>query len=122
MANYRYLNVNPDQRKRNDCVTRAISLASELPYRVIRKKLFFTAKLLGCCKLCNTCYSHLIEKVLCCIPQNCDGLTVDEFAELHPQGTYLLRMDGHITTLIDYCVYDIFDCRNSKLTNAWWVR
>lgn len=122
MANFRYLNVNPEKRKRNDCVTRAISLASGLPYKVVRKKLFFTAKLLGCCKLCNTCYAHLIEKVLCGTPKNCDGMSVDDFAQLHPQGTYLLRMNGHITTLIDYCVYDIFDCRKHLLTNAWEIR
>lgn len=122
MANYRYLNVNPDKRKKNDCVTRAISLASGLPYNVIRKKLFHTARLLGCSKLCNTCYSHLIEKVLCGVPKNCDNMTVDDFAQLHPQGTYLLRMDGHITTLIDNCIYDIFDCRKNLITNAWEVR
>lgn len=122
MVNFRYLNVNPDKTKRNDCVTRAISLASGLPYKVVRKKLFHTARLLNCCKLCNTCYSHLIEKVLCGVPKNCDGMSVKDFAELHPQGTYLLRMDGHITTLIDYCVYDIFDCRRHLITNAWEIR
>lgn len=122
MVDFKYLNVNPDKRKRNDCVTRAISLASKLPYSVVRKKLFHTAKLLDCEKLCNTCYSHLIEKVLYGVPKNCDGMTVAEFGELHPQGTYLLRMNGHITTLIDYCIYDLFDCRNHILTNAWEIR
>ena len=53
------------------------------------------------------------------VPKNCEGMTINEFAELHPYGTYLLRMDGHISTLIDYTVYDIFDCRNHIITNAW---
>lgn len=122
MAKYCYLNVNPNKTKRNDCVTRAISLASGLSYSTVRKKLFHTARLLGCCKLCNTCYSHLIEKVLCAVPKNCDCMTVNDFAFLHPNGTYLLRMDGHITTLIDNCVYDIFDCRRHLITNAWEIR
>ena len=122
MSSFCYLNVNPNKQTRNDCVTRAISLASGIPYKTIRKKLFHTARLLDCCKLCNTCYSHLIEKVLCGIPKNCDGMTVGEFANLHPQGTYLLRMYGHITCLIDNCIYDIFDCREHKITNAWEIR
>ena len=43
-------------------------------------------------------------------------------AEIHPQGTYLLRMNGHITTLIDYTVFDLFDCREYFITNAWEIR
>lgn len=122
MVEFRYLNVNPNKTRRNDCVTRAISLASGLPYHKVRKKLFHTARLLECCKLCNTCYAHLIEKVLGGVPKNCDGMSVFDFARLHPQGTYLLRMDGHITTLIDNCIYDIFDCRKHNITNAWELR
>jgi hypothetical protein len=123
MANFCYLNVSPDKSKhRNDCVTRAISLASGLPYSKVRKKLYHTAQLLDCEKLCVSCYTHLIEKVLCAVPKNCDYMTVNDFAEIHPQGTYLLRMNGHITTLIDYTVFDLFDCREYFITNAWEIR
>lgn len=119
MANYRYYNINPQGEKRNDCVTRAISLASGLPYAKVRKKLYHTARLLDCCKLCISCYEFLIRDVLGGTPVNCEGMTINDFAELHPYGTYLLRMDGHISTLIDFTVYDIFDCRTHKITNAW---
>lgn len=119
MAHYVYYNRNDDKISRNDCVTRAISLASSLPYSSIRKKLRYTAKLLDCQKLCVSCYEFLIREVLGGTPVNCEGMTVNDFAELHPYGTYLLRMDGHISTLIDYTVYDIFDCRNHRITNAW---
>lgn len=119
MANFRYYNINPQGEKRNDCVTRAISLASGLPYAKIRKKLFHTARLLDCMRLCVTCYEFLIREVLGGIPVNCEGMTINDFSKLHPYGTYLLRMDGHISTLIDFTVYDIFDCREHKITNAW---
>ena len=119
MAKYIYYNHNDDKVNRNDCVTRAISLASGLEYKTIRRKLRYTAKLLDCCKLCVSCYEFFIREVLGGVPRNCEGMTIDDFAELHPIGTYLLRMDGHITTLIDNCIYDIFDCRNNFITNAW---
>lgn len=119
MARFVHYNQNDDKIKRNDCVTRAISLASSLDYSIIRKKLRYTARLLDCCKLCVSCYEFLIREVLGGVPKNCEGMTINEFAELHPYGTYLLRMDGHISTLIDYTVYDIFDCRNHIITNAW---
>lgn len=121
MARFQYLNVNPNNQKRNDCVTRAISLASGLPYPTIRKKLRHTAKLLDCEKLCVSCYEFLIREVLGGVPRNCEGMTVNDFADLHPYGTYLLRMDGHICTLIDFTLYDIFDCREHFITNAWRI-
>ena len=121
MARFQYLNVNPDGYKRNDCVTRAISLASGLSYPTIRRKLRHTARLLDCEKLCVSCYEFLIREVLGGVPNNCEWMTVNKFADSHPNGTYLLRMDGHITTLIDNCIYDIFDCRNHFVTNAWKI-
>ena len=122
MAKFVYLNVNPDGNKESDCVTRAISLASGLPYTEIRQKLFHTAKLLDCEKLCHTCYAFLIEQVLKSPPKNCDGMTVGDFADLHPFGIYLVRMSGHISTIIDGDCYDIWDCRDIPITNAWKVR
>jgi hypothetical protein len=119
MARYVYYNRNDDKVSRNDCVTRAISLASDLPYSTIRKKLRYTARLLNCCRICVSCYEFLIREVLGGVPVNCEGMSIDDFAELHPRGTYLLRMDGHITCLIDYTLYDIFDCRQHRITNAW---
>jgi hypothetical protein len=106
MANFRYLNVNPDQTKRNDCVTRAISFSFKLPYSVVRKKLFHTAKLLDCEKLCMTCYCFLIQ-TLGSVPKNCEGQTVGEFADLNPKGTYLIRIKGHLTMIRDNTIYDI---------------
>ena len=119
MARFVYYNRNDDKVSRNDCVTRAISLAGNLPYNTVRRKLRYTARLLGCEKLCVSCYEFLIREVLGGTPVNCEGMTVDDFSQLHPNGTYLLRMDGHITTLIDDTVYDIFDCRSTRITNAW---
>ena len=119
MAHYRYLNVNDDKIKRNDCVTRAITLASGLSYPTVRRKLRYTARLLGCEKLCVSCYEFLIREVLGGVPVNCENMSINEFADLHPQGTYLLRINGHITTLIDFTLYDVWDCRKKIITNAW---
>jgi hypothetical protein len=121
MAGFHYLNVNPDQTKRSDCVTRAICLATELPYSTVRRKLFHTAKLLGCSKLCPTCYSFCINQVLGGVPTDCEGLTVGEFADLHPNGTYLIRIEGHLTCIINNNVYDIWDCRNRLCDMAWKI-
>jgi hypothetical protein len=123
MADYVYLNVNPDNKKISDCVTRAIHLATGIPYADVRKMLYHTAKLLRCEKLCVMCYKFLIEDVLKGKRVNCDGMFPDDFANSHPKGTFLIRMNGHICTCINGKIYDIFDSRFMDfLTDAWEIR
>lgn len=123
MAELVYYNRNPDGNRENDCVTRAISLACDIPYADVRKMLFHTAKLLNCEKLCVMCYKFLIEDVLKCKRVNCDGMMPADFADLNPRGIYLLRVSGHIICLMDGCIYDIFDSRYMDfLTDAWKVK
>ena len=120
MAKFRYLNVEPSCKHKNDCVTRAIKLASGLEYSTIRKKLFHVKQLLDCeSSYCVTCYSFLIREVLGGVPKNCDGMTVGEFADRHPKGTYLLRLEGHLTIIIDGESVDTFDCRHHYCDLAW---
>ena len=119
MARFVYHNENPSGDRSNDCVTRAISLASGIPYHTIRKKLFHTARLFNCDKLCKFCYSNFIRSVLQYKEVNCDNQTVGQFADLHPEGTYLIRVPNHLTCVIDGCIYDIFDCRYEVCDTAW---
>lgn len=122
MAKFRYYNRDEDNVHRNNCVTRAISLASGMSMGETRKKLRCIATLFDCSRICLSCYKHLIENVLYYKPLDCDGMTVEEFADMHPIGTYLVRMEQHISIIIDNCIYDIFNCRDHILTNAWEVR
>ena len=122
MAKMVYLNMNPDNKKISDCVTRAISLACDLEYSEVRKMLYHTAKLLGCEKLCVMCYKFLIEDVLKGKRVNCDGMYPNDFADAHPFGKYLLRRNGHICCCRDVKLYDIFDSRfYDFLTDAWKI-
>lgn len=121
MAEFVYLNVNPDRKKISDCVTRSIHFTTGIPYNEVRQKLYHTAKLLDCEKLCMCCYSFFIENVLKCKRVNCDNMTIHDFAKHYPYGTYLVRMEGHISSLVNGTCYDIWDCRNQVLTDAWQV-
>lgn len=121
MARFIYHNVNPDGEKASDCVTRAISLGSGYSYPVIRKKLYHSAELFDCEKLNVDCYAHLLEDVLKFPQVRTHRMTVGEFADTHPYGIYLVRMNGHISTVWWGDVIDIWDCRSSHITNAWKI-
>ena len=97
-------------------------MASGLPYEEIKDKLYITGELLNCCRLCVACYRMFIENVLKYKPmKGVEGLFVGEFADLYPDGTYLVRMDGHISVCKDGTIYDLFDCRDEFITDAWRV-
>lgn len=119
MDKFKYLNLNPLGIEEEDCVTRAIALASGKPYFTIRKKLQLTAELLECEKLCVCCYEHLLDSVFNYERIKINGMTVGEFAELHPKGVFLIRIEGHLTCLVNGCIYDLWDCRDRKATHAW---
>jgi hypothetical protein len=121
MARFVYYNRNPDGEKASDCVTRAISLATGISYPQIRRKLYHSAKLFECDRLNVDCYDHLLEDVFKFPQVRTYGMTVGEFADTHPYGIYLVRMDSHISTIWNNDVVDIWDCRESTITNAWQI-
>lgn len=122
MSRFRYYNNNPYGLTEQDCVTRAITLASgNMSYNEVKYKLNLIADLYDCEKLCICCYKIFIEQILKGKPMRCDGLTIGEFADLHPKGTFLLRVDGHLNCVINNVCFDLFDCRDMKITDAWQI-
>lgn len=122
MARFVYYNINPDGEKASDCVTRAIALGTGLDYPIVRRKLYHSAKLFDCDKLNVDCYCHLLEDVFKFPQVETYGMTVGEFADTHPYGIYLVRMNGHISTIWSGDVIDIWDCRKSHITNVWFIK
>lgn len=118
---YKYLNLNILGKEEEDCVTRAISLATGLSYAEVQDKLYYIAQLFDCEQLCVCCYQHLLDNVFKFDKIYCKGMTVEEFANQHRDGTYILRMNGHLSCLIDNVLYDIWDCRYKELTDVWKV-
>lgn len=119
MAQYRFLNLNPQGKRTEDCVTRAITFATGLPYEEVTEKLWLTADLYGCDRLCRFCYSNYLTNVLKYKEVNCDGLTIEEFADENPYGTYLIRVPSHLTVIHNGVLYDIWDCRDEICDMVW---
>ena len=119
MVGFVYYNNNPEGLTTDDCVTRAITLGSGLPYEEVSEKLWLTADLFNCDRLCRFCYSRFIECVLGFKQVNCDGMTVQEFAERHPRGKYIIRVPSHLTSLVNGNVYDIWDTRLENCDICW---
>lgn len=118
---FKYVNANPLGLEEEDCVTRAISLASGYSYAEVQDKLYYISQLFECERLCVCCYEHLLDAVFQYDKVPCGSMSVAEFAEFHPIGLYLIRMDGHLSVLHNGIILDIWDCRNEILTDVWCV-
>lgn len=122
MARYNFLNVNPLGKIESDCVTRAISNALQEDYYVVQRKLELVAELFECEKLCVCCYKFLLDNVYDLERvEEYAGLTIREFANNCPNGTYLIRVDNHLTMMTDCVVYDTWDCLDEIVRIVWIV-
>lgn len=122
MADFVYYNRNSDNEHISDCVTRAISTATGLSYPQIRKKLHHSSRLFTCDKLTRDCYSNLLDKVFEFKRLKCRGLNVGQFADLHPHGTFIVRVPNHATTIINGDIFDTFDCRDYPCDIVWQTK
>lgn len=119
---YKFLNVNPLGQQEEDCVCRAITLATNSEYYNTREKLYAIAFLFDCDTLCVCCYKHLLDDVYK-LPriEKAHGCTIKEFLKRYYSGTYIIRVESHLTCAIRGCVYDIWDCTDETIDIVWEV-
>lgn len=118
-----YHNVNPDKSVEEDCVTRAISLASGMPYKAVSKLLDITSMEHECDRLCVCCYHHLLEDTLGYRVKFVNGYkTVGEIAEEYKRNAIIVRIEGHLTACMYGVCVDIWDCTKEKVDCFWIVQ
>lgn len=120
MSRYVYYNVNPEGETLPDCVTRAISLATNIPYYEVEDLLSFVGDYYCCEELCMSCYSHLLENILGFPIFEANGMKVKELADMYPNDILLIRIDSHLTCSICGIIMDIWDC-TEECADKYWV-
>ena len=123
MTDFYYHNVNPTKSVEQDCVTRAISLASGIPYKAVSKLLQMTAKEHNCDALCVCCYHHLLEDTLGYrVKFVKEYKRVEEIAKEYKNNIIIVRIDGHLTACVYGTCVDIWDCTQEKVDCYWIVQ
>ena len=121
MAKFHYYNMNPLGLHEKDCVIRAISLCTSTDYLDVIDLLEKNSGMNSCDTLMVSCYSYLLDNYFRFRKVNCKDMNVRDFAKYHPFGIFLIRMEGHLSSLINGVCYDIWDCTNEPLTDVWRV-
>ena len=123
MARYKFLNINPIGNIEGDCVCRAISLALSEDYYKIKEKITLVGELFECDFLCVCCYKFLLDEVYGLDRlEEVKGMTIEEFADKFPNGIYIIRIEGHLTCVIDNELLDIWDCKDEIIDIVWEVK
>lgn len=121
---YRFYNANPLGRRVNDCTVRAFSLAREETWTETYSHLCALAQEQATMPDDVDYIDEYLSKSfhrICGCKYNIK-ITVGEFVDTHPQGTYLITMRGHITCAIDGCIYDTFDPSDRYVWGAYKVK
>lgn len=110
---YSYVNPNPTNQRVGDCVIRAISQALNVCWETAYIGL--TAEGLALYDMPSSNYvwgmyllKHgFVQKIIEHTCPNC--ISVSEFVEAHPEGTYVLATQNHVVTAIDGNYLDSWD-------------
>lgn len=119
---YKYHNSNPNGYHIPDCVIRAITTTTQLPYYDVVKMLHKNGKILKCDDLNVRCYEKLLDYDFRLPHYKGKGKTAQEIAEQYKNNILLLRMDGHLSCSIFGEIWDIFDCSKQEITDFWIVK
>lgn len=121
MSDFNYYNANVNGIEEEDCVTRAISLATKLSYNAVARLLDMASRYYGCEKLTCSCYGRVLTDIFGFPLRYCDNAeTVGEISKKYPYNTLLIRVDGHLTTSIAGVIFDIWDC-SKKVVDKYWI-
>lgn len=125
---YVFLNVHPKGKFVGDCVKRAITLAAQMDYMEVQRQLNRYKKVTGAGSYNDkaNCYPF-VEKVLggrkISFPavKGKPRMNGERFCEAYPEGRYILSMAGHWSCCVDGVIYDIWDCSDKCVYQAWEI-
>lgn len=123
MGDFTFFNINPNRIEEEDCVCRAISAGTGLPYSVVDNMLELVASKCECDKLNVECYKHLLSDVFMYKCLYCNrGETVEEIAYKYRHNILIIRIKGHLTASMYGAIVDLWDCTQEEVDRFWVVQ
>lgn len=122
---YQFYNPNPVRSDSvGDCSVRAVAKALRLTWEEAFTELAVSAFLMGDVISSDAVWGATLRKHgfnRSAIPNSCpDCYTVADFCEDHPYGTYVLKSDGHVATVVDGTLYDSWNSL-SQIPQYFWT-
>lgn len=124
MSRWRYFNENPAGRNVGDCAVRAVAVALGVDWETAFAKIANNAFQMGDMPSSNSVWGAVLRQngfKRSVVPNNCpDCYDAEQFAEEHPEGTYVLGFGNHVATVKDGYLYDSWDSSKEIPQYFWW--
>ena len=108
-----------------DCVVRAIAIATEQDYLVVRDGLFEVAKEIGFMPSDNKTFQLYLERIgwirKSPLKHGNKKYKLKNVGKFFTNQNVIIITSGHLTSLVDGDLNDTWDCRNWK-ANSYWVK
>jgi len=126
MSTWIRFNPNPVNARVEDCAQRAIAAALDVDWDTASDLIYEMAKGMGTTTHDDAAWGAVLRRagfVRAVIPNRCpDCYTVADFCRDHPRGVYVLKLSGHVATVIDGHVYDTWDSSGEIPTYYWYMK
>lgn len=125
MSNWEMYNPSPVGRHVGDCAVRAVSKAIGSDWEKAYAELAVMGFTLGDMPNANWIINAVLKQYgfrRQVIPNTCpDCYTVDDFANDHPEGTYVVGADDHVVAVENGTVFDSWDSRDKVAIFYWEI-
>lgn len=120
---YVHANPNPNGAYVEDCVIRAIAIATNRSWDDIAINLFLQAYVMKNMPSVNKVWANYLRSigfVQYVIPNTCpDCYTIRDFCMDHPDGVFILATGSHVVAVIDGDYYDAWDSGDELPISVW---
>lgn len=110
---FKHFNPNPDAKRVEDCTVRAIAKALDEDWDKTYMALCVEGFRRHDMPTANSVWGGYLKNhgfKQYALPDTCpECYTVSNFADEHPEGTYILALSGHVVTIVDGDYYDTWD-------------
>lgn len=114
-----HYNPNPYGKNVGDCTVRALSKALNQSWDTTYWGLCIEGNLRGDMPSANATWGAYLRRHGFQRELAPEDTTVAEFADAHPNGTYILALSGHVVCIQDGVLYDSWDSGNEIVLYFW---
>ena len=123
MSRWIHYNPSPVGRNVGDCAVRAVSKALNTDWETAYALISMNGFLMGDMPSSNAVWGAVLRQngfSRSAIPNSCpDCYTIEDFAEEHPKGVYVVGTGTHVVTVKDGFLYDSWDSSN-EIPQYFW--
>lgn len=115
-----HANPNPCRTETEDCVVRAIAIATDRPWREVHWDLCVMSNELCTMPSVNWLWGEYLKRLgftQFMLPESCpECVTVRKFCRMYPKGTYIIGTGHHAVCCIDGNYLDAWDSGDERPT------